>query len=581
MKNEACDKKHRLTENFLEYNLELTATAAATGYFTCRPATVLEIRDIISRLRCTPFDEFLHTLLLNHICALPENEFEIFFRQALDDHDSLLMAVGYEAGLLGKMPSSLKKRISKIDPTALMPHTPLIVIKHKTAIDHNLHRKWISLFRENLLNHQPLPRPEENPLPLVFDPKNLKTRYAHQTDISAIHEKHHAGKAASPSFGLDRTIRKALKILENINILEGEEMRHESSLSPYALLRGWRMSVSVQNGRNHFRLSGIQTSYGRGLSLDAARASNLMEILERYASFAVFEETRIRGYQAEYEMVHGSFSSMGDKGPAALDPNHLCLEAAYHDEKLYWMEARTPDEGKSESIWVPAQIVFPFCNLDEPCLFSGLGTTGLASGNTLAQAKVSALLEIFERDAEATMPYDLSRCFRVESREGDTAPLLEAYRSAGIDLVFQDLTSSFGIPCCKCLVRGLDGSISKGGGAHLSAKKALVSAMTETPYPFPHGPESARLPDGLVMVPLERLPDYSTGDPDLDLAILEDILAQNHISPIYVDLTRKDTGIPVVRAIVPGLEIMADFDEFSRVSPRLFHNYLNLFGKIS
>jgi ribosomal protein S12 methylthiotransferase accessory factor YcaO len=40
-----------------------------------------------------------------------------------------------------------------------------------------------------------------------------------------------------------------------------------------------------------------------------------------------------------------------------------------------------------------------------------------------------------------------------------------------------------------------------------------------------------------------------------------------------VDITRADIGIPVVKAIVPGLEIMADFDAFSRVSPKLFTRY--------
>jgi len=34
----------------------------------------------------------------------------------------------------------------------------------------------------------------------------------------------------------------------------------------------------------------------------------------------------------------------------------------------------------------------------------------------------------------------------------------------------------------------------------------------------------------------------------------------------------------VVRAIVPGMEILADFDRFSRVHPRLYANYLRLAG---
>ena len=44
--------------------------------------------------------------------------------------------------------------------------------------------------------------------------------------------------------------------------------------------------------------------------------------------------------------------------------------------------------------------------------------------------------------------------------------------------------------------------------------------------------------------------------------------------PVYVDLTRDDLEIPVVRAVVPGLELTADFDVFSRPSVRLFRRYL-------
>jgi ribosomal protein S12 methylthiotransferase accessory factor YcaO len=337
------------------------------------------------------------------------------------------------------------------------------------------------------------------------------------------------------------------------------------------------MNLSVVNKRNRYTLSGSQTSYGRGLSLDVARASNLMEIAERYASFASFVGDLITGYKTAYRLTYGSFTSLQDRGIPVLDPNGLSLEAGYDNEPLHWIEAETAIDGKKESLLIPVQTGFPFCNLDEPDLFSGLGSTGLASGNTLAQAKFSALLEIFERDAEATTPYAPSLCFIAESDDPAIAPLLDAYRNAGINIFFQDMTSGFGVPCCKCFVRGPDGKIAKGVGAHLCAKKALLSALTETPYPFPNGLRSGPAPAGLLRVPLEKLPDYATGDPDLDLAILEEILVKNGYRPIYLDLTREDTDIPVVRAVVPGLEIMADFDEFSRVSQRLFLNYLHLF----
>ena len=76
---------------------------------------------------------------------------------------------------------------------------------------------------------------------------------------------------------------------------------------------------------------------------------------------------------------------------------------------------------------------------------------------------------------------------------------------------------------------------------------------------------------------LEDLPDYSTGSAEGDVMILENTLMANGYRPAYADLTRKDLSIPAVRAIVPGLEIVSDFDQYSRVSPRLFRNYLAMY----
>jgi ribosomal protein S12 methylthiotransferase accessory factor YcaO len=76
-----------------------------------------------------------------------------------------------------------------------------------------------------------------------------------------------------------------------------------------------------------------------------------------------------------------------------------------------------------------------------------------------------------------------------------------------------------------------------------------------------------------VRVPLEALPDYDRGDWAQNLALLERLLLANGYEPVYVDLTRADLGLPVVRAIVPGMELLGDFDRFSRVHPRLYGHY--------
>ena len=205
-----------------------------------------------------------------------------------------------------------------------------------------------------------------------------------------------------------------------------------------------------------------------------------------------------------------------------------------------------------------------------------MGSTGLASGNTLSEAKVSALTEVIERDSDATMPFDPKRSFRIESDDPEIAKLLQAYKDEGIDVWFLDVTPELGVPCYKSVVLGIHGDVNKGSGCDLNGKAALVSAMTETAYPFP-GPKSGPAPDGLEVRKLEDLPDYSTGSAEGDLMVLEKNLTDNGYQPAYVDLTRKDLKIPVTRAIVPGLELISDFDQYSRVSPRLFKNYINMF----
>jgi ribosomal protein S12 methylthiotransferase accessory factor YcaO len=125
-----------------------------------------------------------------------------------------------------------------------------------------------------------------------------------------------------------------------------------------------------------------------------------------------------------------------------------------------------------------------------------------------------------------------------------------------------------GIPCCKAFVKGIDGSIAKGTSANLDARKAIISAITEVPWPYPSSPESSEGLKDLTIVGYENLPDYSTGNAEGDLKLIEIILAKAGYTPVYVDLTRDDVDLPVVKAIIPGFEWSADFDDYSIISPR-------------
>jgi len=561
------------------YELRLLATESATGYFGCVPRMDLGYEGFLGYARRHPNDEFMRRHLLRIIQAWDEAELKRSI-SGIDGDDRFLQALLWEACQVRPATGNCRRAFPLKKLKSLTAHTPLIDLKSRLLKDHGLHQNWISLFRESIFNHRPLTDPAAIGWAAPFSSTAVEKLLEPRTTLKQILEPSRTAPDDAPhGMAPGRVHTLALERLKAAGVDVGREMRHTSSLSPVAILRRWQMKTSVRNGRHDFALSGELTAYGRGIDFEAARAACVMEVVERCSAFAGFDAKGLAGYAEHPRLVHARLSDLHRDGMEALDPNDLALEAPYRDEPLYWLEAREQTAAGPRPIFIPAQCVFLFCNLDEVKLFSALGSTGLGAGVAMAGAKLSALSEVVERDCEGTTPFVRALCFEIETRDERLAALLESYRCNGIRLQFQDLTPPMGLPCCKCFVTAADGRIAKGTGAHLDARRALLAALTETPFPYPGGPPSRPAMEGLVRVPVEALPDYSSGDPEEDLRTMETLLLANGFRLIYADLTRSDVGLPVVRAIVPGMEILADFDRHSRVHPRLYANYLKLAPK--
>ena len=192
----------------------------------------------------------------------------------------------------------------------------------------------------------------------------------------------------------------------------------------------------------------------------------------------------------------------------------------------------------------------------------------------MEEARLGSLLEVIERDAEKIVPYSSDRCFVLKAEDQKVSDIIEGCKEKGIQIQFLDITSEFGVPCYRAFIRGPGGVILKGSGANLDGRRAALSAMTEIPYPYPYWFGSMPAPQGVSSLEYESLPDYSTDNPTMDLHLMEDLLITNGYNPIYVDLTRKDLNIPVVKTLIPGLEILTVFDRFSPLGIRQFGHYL-------
>jgi len=326
---------------------------------------------------------------------------------------------------------------------------------------------------------------------------------------------------------------------------------------------------------------------GKGLTQTQARISAIMEGIERYSA-EVHADTMVR------EVMDTMLSS--DR--LAVDPRELILPLytmmRLKDMPIAWVEGKEITGG--EVVMVPASAVFhPYSSPADLTLFRS-NTNGLASGNTLQEATLHGLCEVIERDAWslAEVKRKVVSDIEVGEEEGVLKQTLEKFSSNGIDVHLKNLTSNIGMPVIAAAADDVQlqdaGLLTLGIGAHPSPQVAALKALTEVAQSRLtqiHGArEDAVMADGNRKLGYDRvkrmnqlwfgkaaesidLPDMQSIDKgDLGDNIIEIVRRINGSGlrdVITVDLTRKELGVPVVRVVVPGLEVFSiDSDRVGR-----------------
>lgn len=527
----------------LAYSLASSLTQGSTGYFSCKPLFEASLQDALALLETRPLDAFLHQYLLNLLADLSP----VRIKEAIVHCDSPVLQT-----LLAELQTDKQSDNFTAEP-GTTPYPRLHVERNADK------EKLAKALTANIENHYPLPREILRRFPFISNPECVKADIAKERQ--QLLAENPPAKTTRPA---KETWAEACALLKKAGLLIFPEMRHEASLSPIALLRRWPLRFQVRQDRLRHNVSGEAIAYGRGLSLAQARASCIMEIVERASAHASIVKNRLQAPH-KGELRRYSLKELERKGLSFYAPNPLEQNAP-----IYWLEGHS---GAGQTFFAPAQAVFLFCNLDEPLIYDSNGSTGLGAGNTLAEAKLTALLELIERDSNATAPFQPEHCFIAASRDPLIQSLLDDYTSRRIYPLFQDITAETGIPCYRCFVTGLNGEIAQATAAGLNGLKAALSALTETPWPYswatpaPFGKPSVRIP-GRVRF-LEDLPDYSMPSADTSLRLIENCLSRLGYTPFYVDITRMDLKFPVVRALCPGLETNSDFDTANPPSSRL------------
>ena len=330
----------------------------------------------------------------------------------------------------------------------------------------------------------------------------------------------------------------------------------------------------------------IAVSQGKGFTLNAAKASGLMESIESWHA----ERIELSLKLASFEQLSGNHS--------IIDVDRLPdLRGTHYDPHLpiLWVEGDNLLD--DQPLWLPYETVHTYYAYPPP---QGSGcfaqsSNGLASGNHYLEAVSHAICECVERDATSLwhqrdqQEKNATKIALDSIDDPVCVGLIDRLHKAQLSVTLWNTTSDTGIPCVDCVLLDEDNDLAHpgvGAGCHPSRSIALIRALTEavqvrTTYiagsrdDLTHAeftPEQMldknlyfrKLADGqngkidYCSLPNECFDNFRD---DVDW-LLSRLQAVGIDQVACIDLTRPEYGIPVVRVVVPGLEGPHDDDDY-------------------
>lgn len=323
----------------------------------------------------------------------------------------------------------------------------------------------------------------------------------------------------------------------------------------------------------------LSVNQGKGVTPLIARVSALMESTETWHA----ENPRLEVFSGTHDVMIRAARTVDLSALAVRDD---IPKSILHSAPMEWIMGM--DLFDHAPILVPADCVLMDYSQPPQSSFLYRTSNGLAAGNSKAEAAVSALLEVIERDCiadfdEFTAQERAAAKLTSQSVLDALDPMIPeglARGQAHVDV--WDIKNDLGIPCFYAIVQsGFSQHTGKfirgfaGSGAHLNSDVALSRAVTEAvqsrltvisgarddldaedyapPAQHPAQLMTSRIFEGEMARPYRRLSiSCPTAGEDLDV-ILSTLYRNGCSSAALIDLTHTDKDIPVVRAVVPGL----------------------------
>jgi ribosomal protein S12 methylthiotransferase accessory factor len=313
---------------------------------------------------------------------------------------------------------------------------------------------------------------------------------------------------------------------------------------------------------------GTRYHAGKGKDPVQAKVSSLMEAAERYSG--------------EYRRDPMEYLSLDEIDLSrAVHPDDLFPSRHLQPgEKIHW--SHCTDLFSGEGVLVPSNAVFhPYDTLGMAFPLFRSDSNGLASGNVPEEAILHGLLEVMERDAMSRAEQARSLGKRLDlDRNCPAREVFDRFESAGIEVHLWLLNGPTRIPTVAAagddLVARDPALLVMGSGTHPDPAIAALRALTELAQSRAshlrggrENPDRRRLLEKAGYERIKRINrEWFASAKTVSLTSLEDLstpyidddirVALGELRPLaeracVFDLTR--TRIPVVRVIVPGLEV--------------------------
>lgn len=326
----------------------------------------------------------------------------------------------------------------------------------------------------------------------------------------------------------------------------------------------------------------LAVAQGKGLELQAALASGLMEAIESY-----------HAEHPELPLRHASLRELRTRGAVCDVPGlpRVAGRQLDSDRALLW--AQGLELSSQAPMYVPYELVHTNFSLPLPTGSGAflMSSNGLASGNTQSEAISHGLCELVERDAlalfHAVGGFGCSR-LRLDPAtidDPDCRELVAKLTAAELAYGVWEITSDIGLCAFVCAIVDQTEDVFRplyyatGSGCHPAREVALLRAITEAAqcrltyiagarddgdrdfFERARNPDRLRHMRALLAQPLTATRSFRDAPSREHETLEEDVAwelqrlrAVGLSQVIVVDLALPSMDLPVVRVIVPGLE---------------------------